>query len=111
MVRTRSHGSRQSAVALKTDNWGDIMRKSALFLLPLALAMTACGNDSAQQAAAPAAAPAPTEAAAPPAEAAAPAAAPVVADEATAAPVSDEVVYDPIDTSKLAASWWEQYNK
>lgn len=91
------------------------MRYSVVTLFPLALALAACGNDSGQQAAAPAdsSAAAPAAAPAEPAPAAAAsAAAPQVASEATAAPVSDEeVVYDPIDVSKLQSSWWEQYNK
>lgn len=94
------------------------MRYSLVTLLPLALALAACGNDSGQQAAAPAestpapTASAPAEAAAPAAAPAAPAAAPQVASEATAAPVSDEdVVYDPIDVSKLQSTWWQQYSK
>ncbi|MGD9603766.1 MAG: hypothetical protein AB7V59_18305 [Gammaproteobacteria bacterium] len=92
------------------------MRYSSITLLPLALALVACGNDSGQQAAAPAApaeSAAPAEAAAPAAPtASAPAAAPQVASESTAAPVSDEeVVYDPIDVSKLQNAWWQQYSK
>jgi hypothetical protein len=98
------------------------MRYSLVTLLPLTLALTACGNDSGQQAAAPAT---PVESSAPAAadataavEAAASdataamATAPVVADEATAAPLSDdEVVYDPIDVAKLQSTWWQQFNK
>lgn len=98
------------------------MRYSLVTLLPLALVLTACGNDSGQQAAAPATpVESSAEAAAPAADAAATveaaataamATAPVVADEATAAPLSDdEVVYDPIDVSKLQSSWWQQFNK
>ncbi|MGE0334393.1 MAG: hypothetical protein AB7Q76_03820 [Gammaproteobacteria bacterium] len=89
------------------------MRYSSITLLPLALALVACGNDSGQQAAAPAESAAPAEAAAPAAPtASAPAAAPQVASESTAAPVSDEeVVYDPIDVSKLQNAWWQQYSK
>ena len=101
------------------------MRYSLVTVLPLALVLAACGNDSGQQAAAPAtpvessaesSAPATDATAA--VEAAASAAtatmatAPVVADEATAAPLSDdEVVYDPIDVTKLQGSWWQQFNK
>ncbi len=66
-------------------------------LLPLMLALSACGKS--EQPAAPA-----TEGASG-ASSAAPAALPPAA-------VDDEVlVYDPIDTSKLQNSWWEQYNK
>ena len=96
------------------------MRYSFVTVLPLALVLTACGNDSGQQAAAPAtpiessapaiAAPSAVEVAAPVATAAA--TAPIVADESTAAPISDnEVVYDPIDISRLQNSWWQQFNK
>jgi len=92
------------------------MRYSSITLLPLALALAACGNDSGQQAATPAESATPAQTAAPAAPAApaesAPAAAPQVASESTAAPVSEEeVVYDPIDVSKLQNSWWQQYNK
>ena len=92
------------------------MRYSLITVLPLALALTACGNDNGQQAAAPAT---PVESSAPAADATAAveaaasvATAAVVADESTAAPLSDdEVVYDPIDVSKLQSSWWQQFNK
>jgi hypothetical protein len=91
------------------------MRYTVLTLLPLALALTACGNDSGApaptQSAAPAAATTPAAPAATPTEpAAASEPTPQVAAESTAAPVTDEVVYDPIDVSKLQSSWWQQYN-
>lgn len=71
--------------------------KAVTALLPLMLALSACGKS--EQTAAPA-----TEGASG-ASSAAPAALPPAA-------VDDEVlVYDPIDTSKLRNSWWEQYNK
>lgn len=84
------------------------MKHSLLIAIPLTLLLAGCGNDSGQQAAAPAPA---TDAstAAPAAEQAAPA--PQVASEETAAPVGDDtVVYDPIDVSKLQNSWWQQYS-
>ena len=69
-------------------------------LLPLMLALSACGKS--EQPAAPATEGASGASSAVPA---APAALPPAA-------VDDEVlVYDPIDTSKLSSSWWEQYNK
>lgn len=97
------------------------MRYALLTVLPLALVLSACGNDSGQQAAAPATPEASTEPAAAgsnePASAASSAevteaAAPMVASESTAAPIADdEVVYDPIDVSKLQSTWWQQFSK
>lgn len=73
--------------------------KAATALLPLVLALSACGKS--EQPAAPASEA--NGASAPTSEA--PAALPPAA-------VDDEVVvYDPIDTSKLRNTWWEQYNK
>ncbi|MGH8596754.1 MAG: hypothetical protein ACREXT_08870 [Gammaproteobacteria bacterium] len=83
------------------------MSRTVFTLLPLALALAACGNDSG------APAPSADSASAPAAETAAattPAAAPEVATESTAAPVTDEVVYDPIDVSKLESRWWQQFD-
>ncbi len=69
-------------------------------LLPLMLALSACGKS--EQAAPPA-----TEGAS-----GASTAAPTAPAELPPAAVDDEVVvYDPIDTSKLRNTWWEQYNK
>ena len=97
------------------------MRYALLTVLPLALVLSACGNDSGQQAAAPAAPKESTEPAAAgsnePASAASSAevteaAAPMVASESTAAPIADdEVIYDPIDISKLQSTWWQQFSK
>lgn len=93
------------------------MKHALLIAIPLTLLFAGCGNDSGQQAAAPApeaaapAAPAAdtTAAPSPAAEQAAPA--PQVASETTAAPIGDDtVVYDPIDVSKLQSTWWQQYN-
>jgi hypothetical protein len=81
------------------------MRKTVLTLVPLAIALTACGNDSG----APTTAPAETAPPAAPVTEAAPT--PQVAIESTAAPITDEVVYDPIDVSTLQSSWWQQYSK
>lgn len=89
------------------------MKHALLIAIPLTLLFAGCGNDSGQQAAAPApeaaapAAPAADTAAPPPAAEPAP----QVASETTAAPISDDtVVYDPIDVSKLQSTWWQQYN-
>lgn len=94
------------------------------FVMGLALVaiLSGCGNDGAEQAATPEAAEPPPPAAtlepAPaPADVAPPAAAPV-ADEAApaveppAAPSADEaeLTYEPIDTSKLENTWYEQYS-
>lgn len=88
---------------------GMYMRYSLVTLLPLALALAACGNNDDQQVAAPAA---PAESAAPAAPESTAAAMPQVASESTAAPISDdEVVYDPIDVSTLQNTWWQQYSK
>ena len=94
------------------------MRYALLTVLPLALVLSACGNDSGQQAAAPAAPEESTEPAAaagsnePASAAVTEAAAPMVASESTAAPIADdEVIYDPIDISKLQSTWWQQFSK
>lgn len=91
------------------------MRYSLVTVLPLALVLSACGDDSRQQAAAPAT---PVESTAPADVApmattpASEPAAPVVASESMAAPIADDaVVYDPIDVSKLQSTWWQQYGK
>ena len=104
-----------AGASIKATKGGFDMRYSLVTVLPLALVLSACGNDSGQQAAAPAT---PVESSAPAAEAttagaaAAMASAPVVADESTAAPISDDaVVYDPIDVTRLQSSWWQQFNK
>ena len=94
------------------------MRYALLTVLPLALVLSACGNDSGQQAAAPAAPEESTEPAAaagsnePASAAVTEAAAPMVASESTAAPIADdEVIYDPIDISKLQSTWWQQFSQ
>ena len=98
------------------------MRYALLTVLPLALVLSACGNDSGQQAAAPVTPEASTEPASAagsnePTSAASSvavteAAAPMVASESTAAPIADdEVIYDPIDISKLQSTWWQQFSK
>lgn len=93
------------------------MRYVLLIVLPLALVLSACGNDSGQQAAAPATPEASTEPVAAagsnePSAAVTEAAAPMVASESTAAPIADdEVIYDPIDISKLQSTWWQQFSK
>ena len=94
------------------------MRYALLTVLPLALVLSACGNDSGQQAAAPAAPEASNEPVAaagsnePASAAVTEAAAPMVASESTAAPIADdEVIYDPIDISKLQSTWWQQFSK
>ena len=89
------------------------MRYALLTVLPLALVLSACGNDSGQQAAAPAAPAESNEpATAAPSAAVTEAAAPMVASESTAAPIADdEVVYDPIDVSKLQSTWWQQFSQ
>ncbi len=94
------------------------MRYPLLTVLPLALVLSACGNDSGQQAAAPATPEASTEPAAaagsnePTSAEVTEAAAPMVASESTAAPIADdEVIYDPIDISKLQSTWWQQFSK
>jgi hypothetical protein len=90
------------------------MRYSILTLLPLAVALGACGQQEGGQAPAGPAAPAESAApaaaetpAAPPAavEASAPQAAPATAPAAT-----EDVVYDPIDVSKLQNTWGPQFN-
>ncbi|MBM4226773.1 MAG: hypothetical protein FJ164_03335 [Gammaproteobacteria bacterium] len=74
--------------------------KAATALLPLMLALSACGKS--EQAATSSTGSADS---APAAVTEAPAALPP-------ASVDDEVVvYDPINTSKLSNTWWEQYNK
>lgn len=93
------------------------------FVMGLALAaiLSGCGNDGAEQAATPEAAeppPAATLEPAPaPADVAPPAAAPVVDEAAPAAeppavaPADEaELTYEPIDTSKLENTWYEQYS-
>lgn len=89
------------------------MRYALLTVLPLALVLSACGNDSGQQAAAPAAPAESNEpATAAPNAAVTEATAPMVASESTAAPIADdEVVYDPIDVSKLQSTWWQQFSQ
>ncbi len=98
------------------------MRYARLTVLPLALVLSACGNDSGEPAATPAAPAVSSQPAAPaesnePAtaastEAVTEAAAPMVASESTAAPIADdEVVYDPIDVSKLQSTWWQQFSQ
>jgi hypothetical protein len=89
------------------------MRYSMLTCVALAVLLTACGSD--QKAAAPAApsaaVPAPTGAPAPAPEAAAPAAMAEGGSALPAASDSEEVVYDPIDVSRLDNTWWGQYNQ
>ena len=87
-------------------------------MLPLALVLSACGNDSGRQAAAPATPEESTEPAAaagsnePASAEVTEAAAPMVASESTAAPIADdEVIYGPIDISKLQSTWWQQFSK
>ena len=94
------------------------MRYALLTVLPLALVLSACGNDSGRQAAAPATPEESTEPAAaagsnePASAEVTEAAAPMVASESTAAPIADdEVIYDPIDISKLQSTWWQQFSK
>jgi hypothetical protein len=73
--------------------------KAATALLPLLLALSACGK---------------SEQPAAPGNEGSGASAPISETPAVLPPaaVDDEVVvYDPIDASKLSNTWWEQYNK
>lgn len=79
-----------------------------LILLSAFVLLAACGDDQAPP-------PAKTEAAAPPASSAAPAPAATASTGSMPAEMGeamddDEVVYDPIDVSKLETSWWKQYS-
>jgi len=89
------------------------MRYSMLTCVALAATLTACGSD--QKAAAPAApsaaTSAPASAPSPAPDAAAPAASTASGSALPAAADSEEIVYDPIDVSKLDNMWWGQYNQ